>query len=59
MPKLNKDEACQFVDACSDWLAKTLCDAAFALWRCSYNYVSKGIVVVTNMTKMHHILLIP
>ena len=39
MFKLNKDEACQFVDACSDWLAKTLCDTAFALWRCKYSSV--------------------
>ena len=39
MSKLDKDEACQFVDACSDWLAKILCDTAFAIWRYSYNYV--------------------
>lgn len=39
MSKLTKEEACQFVDACSGWLAKILCDTAFALWRYSYNYV--------------------
>ena len=40
MPKLKKEEACQFVDACADWLGKTLCDVAFAVWRYSYKYVS-------------------
>ncbi len=40
MSKLTKDEACQFVDACADWLGKTLCDGAFAMWRYSYKSVS-------------------
>jgi len=44
MSKLNKDEACQFADACSDWLAKTLCDTAFALWRCNYNYMHESLL---------------
>ena len=60
MSKLKKDEACQFVDACADWLAKTLCDTAFALWRYNYSYVSKSIIVIiTNVTRMCHIPLIP
>ena len=39
--KLEKpDEACQFADACCDWLSKTLCDVAFSSWRYSFNNVS-------------------
>ena len=61
MSTLNREEACQFVDACSDWLAKTLCDTAFTLWRCSYNCVSKGVMqpVVVTRPRMRRILLNP
>lgn len=39
--KLEKpDEACQFADACCDWLSKTLCDVAFSSWRHNFNNVS-------------------
>jgi len=44
MSTLNREESCQFVDACSDWLAKTLCDTAFTLWRCSYNCMHESLL---------------
>ncbi|CAH3112617.1 unnamed protein product [Pocillopora meandrina] len=43
--KLEKpDEACQFADACCDWLSKTLCDVAFCSWRYNFNNLPDSVV---------------
>ncbi|KAJ7335953.1 hypothetical protein OS493_013316 [Desmophyllum pertusum] len=44
MKQLKKDKACQFVEACADWLGHTMCEGAFYYWQTFYKSMHASIV---------------